>query len=220
MSLSCAGVARRLRRGGRVFAAAGILLATCLSVLADDPTIVKVEEDWELVVLIPEPERDSPQITTVISPWGSLSGLHAIFELNHSNYPDYCAGGMQLQVWYGTSLLTAKDAEVEGVLATENETITWTTSMRIDSGSLVFEVRNGNSNTWGAFGNTGYMKATLNTWWIDNLNYYSPSVTVANSGVLFGENRVTSLSLKRVRYYTSDGQVLESNEPIVVAGTQ
>jgi hypothetical protein len=45
-----------------------------------------------------------------------------------------------------------------------------------------------------------------------NLNAYSPDVSISNSGVSFAPNRVQSLTLNCVRYYTSDGQVFQDNQ--------
>ena len=53
----------------------------------------------------PSPATDSPQITIVFGPADPESQTHAVFELNHGTQPSYQAGGMQLQVWWGESLI-------------------------------------------------------------------------------------------------------------------
>jgi len=40
------------------------------------PQVVGVEEDWEVVLREPDPEKSSPQILTWISPTQSLEGQH------------------------------------------------------------------------------------------------------------------------------------------------
>jgi len=58
------------------------------SALAED-TIVRVEEDWELVVATPDAASDAPQVTCTISPTGNLDGIHAVLELNQQSLPAY-----------------------------------------------------------------------------------------------------------------------------------
>jgi hypothetical protein len=48
------------------------------------------------------------------------------------------------------------------------------------------------------------------------LNSYHPSVSVNNSGVSYGANLVTSLTLKKVRVQWSDGTWSESSSNISV----
>jgi hypothetical protein len=72
----------------------------------------------------------------------------------------------------------------------------------------VFEVSDGSSQTWGAFGGEGYLRAAVATDLTD-LGGYDPGVSVENSGVGFAGNRVASLVLKRVRLYTAVGLLAE-----------
>jgi hypothetical protein len=104
----------------------------------------------------------------------------------------------------------------QALLATPNETIKWTQVMRLEPGNnIVFEVTNGSSTTWGNFGDDGTLKITVVHPGV-NLDGYSAEVSVANSGVGFAANRVASLVLKRVRIYTSTGQMTEDTTPRVV----
>jgi hypothetical protein len=179
------------------------------------PTIVRVEEDWELVVGTPDPDTDAPQVTCAISPTGNLEGWHAALELNQQGLPVYAAGGLQLQVWEGDVAVSDRRFPNGAVLATPGEVIQWTQSMQLDGGNLTFEVITGSSTTWGAFGGQGYLKASLAST-LGNLNAYSPAVSAANSGVSYAANRVQSLVLKRVRYYTSTGEQIEDTTARVV----
>jgi hypothetical protein len=172
--------------------------------------IVKVEEDWELVVKEPDVSVCAPQITSVISPVGHLDGVYAAFELNYENTPEFVAGGMQVQVWNGeTPVVTRRSREGER-LGTNNETITWTQVMRLDNGSLSFWLKDGVSTTWGTFGGWNDTSVSVSTA-LTSLHTYNPLVSVEGSGVGFAGNRVTSLRLLRVRYHTSTGQVIEDN---------
>ena len=179
------------------------------------PTVVRVEEDWELVIGDPNQQTDAPQIVCVISPQGDVASIHAAFELNGRSLPSFEAGGMQLQVWDGNVALSDR-AHPNGLrMQQAGETVSWTQSMSLADGKLTFEIVNGTSSTWADFGGQGYLKAIVDTS-SDSLNGYSPEVSVNNSGVSYAGNRVQSLVLKGVRIYMSDGQVFEDNTERVV----
>ena len=115
------------------------------------PTLVRIEEDWELVVSSVVPNRSCPQICCVISPTGNLDGVYATVELNHHSLLTNESGGLQLQVWEGQARLGPVKAVSVGSLSSA-DTITWTTSMRVKDGALTFELLNGDSTSWGKFG--------------------------------------------------------------------
>lgn len=199
-------------RGVRTWRVRWLLALAVLGVASNiawgqTPTIVRVEEDWEMVVATPDMGSDSPQVTCVISPSGNVDSLYAAFELNHRSLPSYAPGGLQLQVWNGETALVAHSGPNGALLNTSGERVTWTQGMTVSGGSVVFEIRNGASSTWGTFGGWGYLQAVASAG-VSNLNGYQPDVSVKNSGVGFAGNRVQSLVLKQVRYFTSDGQRL------------
>lgn len=174
----------------------------------DSETIVRVEEDWELVVATPDTDSDGPQLACVISPVGDLNSVYATFELNHQSLPSYVPGGLQLQVWNGETPVNHHKYPTEAVLSNPGETVRWTQSVEVVEGGLTFEVTNGSSTTWGTFGGQGYLKATVSAS-LANLNGYSPAVSVENSGVSYAANRVESLTLRSVRVFTAAGEVQE-----------
>jgi hypothetical protein len=182
-----------------------LLCAACPAAQAE--TVVRIEQDWELVVGTPDPDTDSPQVVCVISPVGNVQSLYAAFELNQQSLPEFNAGGMQLQVWSGETTLVEKHAADGVLLEQEGETIDWTQSMELCDGVLAFEITNGASDTWGAFGG---LRATVNTTLAD-LNGYDPAVSVRNSGAGFASNRVGSLVIKRTRFITAGGQIIEDD---------
>ncbi len=178
-------------------------------------TVVRVEEDWELVVGTPDSETDAPQVSCAISPLGNLDSWHAALELNQQSLPTFTAGGVQLQVWQGEVPLSDRRFPNAAVLAHPGETVCWTQTMQLDEGNLTFEIINGTSTTWGNFGGQGYLKASVATT-LSSLGTYSPAVSVENSGVGYAANRVQSLVLKRVRYHMSTGDQIEDTTPRVV----
>lgn len=178
-------------------------------------TVTEVQEDWELIVGTPDPNSSGPQITCSIAPSAADDSLYAAFELNHRTLPQFARGGMQLQVWSGAYNLSNNPYPQNQIMGTVGETATWTISMKLSGGNIIFDVRNGNSTTWGNFGGQGYLRSSQ-ACDLANLNAYSADDTIDNSGVGFASNRVQSLTLKRVRYYLSNGDVVTDDSPRVV----
>jgi hypothetical protein len=187
------------------------------------PTIIRVEEDWEMVVGQPDSTTGSPQVLCVISPVDHVAALHGSLELNHHNTfesvdgtPTFEPGGMQFEVWDGETPMRERKFPVQAVLSTPGEVITWTQSMELSNNKLTFDITNGTSSTWGSFGAEGYLKPYPVSTNLTDLNGYSPDVSVQNSEVIYAANRVQSLVLKRVRVYTSTGEIIEDSTPRVV----
>ena len=178
-------------------------------------TVVRVEEDWELVIDTPDPNSDGPQLNCVLSAPAADDTLYAVFEINHRTLPEFVKGGMQLQVWSNSFNLAAEPGPREAPLAAVGETIRWTQAMELADGQITFEILNGASTTWGDFGGQGYLKSSQLTD-LANLNGYAPSDSVTNSGISYAANRVQSLVLKRVRYVASTGDTWEDSVPKTV----
>ncbi len=183
-----------------------------LPALASAPTaepVIRVEEDWELVVNEPNDGTQSPQFHTVMSPDGTVDGYFAQTLWNYRETPDFAAGGVQLQSYNGEELLRTRSVE-HRPLSTTAETITWTQSLETDGTTLTFSVANGVSTTWGEFGRDMNISSTAN---LPELNQYSADASAADSCVTYGANRVESLTLVRVRYYSADGLLAVDNTP-------
>jgi len=178
-------------------------------------SVTQIQEDWELVVDSPDPNSSGPQVTCSIAPHAADDSLYATFELNHRTLPEFERGGMQLQVWSSDYNLANNPYPQQQIMRTDDESVTWTMSMKLNGENLTFEVLNGNSATWGIFGGQGYLRSSQPCS-VENLNAYSPDDTIDNSGVGFASNRVHSLTLKQVRYYLSNGEVITDNSPRVV----
>ncbi|MFN0199654.1 MAG: hypothetical protein ACKVT0_23110 [Planctomycetaceae bacterium] len=178
------------------------------SVFADEPSIVRIEEDWVVEVSNPEEELSSPQIITSMSSTDELADVHAIFELNHRTLPEYAAGGMGLQLWSNDTNLENRWSPKTASLSFEDETIYYTMRMELQEGNIDFEVRNGYSTTWSSFGNYGYLKVGTTTTQT-SLSQYDPEVSVANSRIAFAKHRVQRFGILRVRYYTHDNQLVD-----------
>jgi hypothetical protein len=195
--------------------------AACCAILmlATTPTwgqtrVVAVEEHWEMVVAEADPAISAPQVTMVMSPNGSLAGDHFLFLLNHETAPDYHAGGMQVQHWYGDTMDDYDHSCEYGTLSYSAEVIRWVQRIATVGGALHFDIENGSSTTWGSFSG-GPVDLSVGSS-ITNLNQYSPAISLTESQVNHAENRVTSLTLKKIRWWTDDGQMHEQNAPIPI----
>jgi hypothetical protein len=196
----------------------GLLLVAPAVACADESPagqVVAVEEDWELIIKEPDQETQAPQVSCVMAPTSDDSGVFAAFNLNHKSFPQYDAGGLHLQLWNNQVALASATFPSDALLGTVNEAIRWTMQMRLENGQLIFEVVSGSSDTWGTFGGTGVLNVSVASE-LGNLDQYQPEYSVANSGVGYAGNRVTSLKLKAVRKLLESGQVLQDNNPRVV----
>ena len=165
-------------------------------------TINYVEEDWQLVVATTDQTGVGPQITTCMSPTSDPSQPFVAFDMNYREYPSFSPGGMQIQVWSGNSV-TATSTQGSSQLANNNETITWTQCLGLASGQATYGVSNGQSTSFGKFGQgNGLLDVTLSTS-ATSLASYSPTYSVKNSGVSWESNLVTSMTLVQVRYYSN-----------------
>lgn len=181
--------------------------------VASDYEVVVVEETWAVHVVAPESSNNAPQLSTTMGPRDSTDGLHFLFTLNYLSEPSYAPGGMQLQVWNGEQLQSQKTGPLSGVMAEGEETVRWTQRMSVHNGTLVMEVVDGTSQSWGNFGGQGYLRVTA-PWASPHLNDYRPRLSLTESGVGYGGNRVESFVLERVHWTLADGRSYEYLAPI------
>lgn len=188
-----------------LFTAATLLSLATSTASAEEP-IVMIQEDWKVELNMPDPDDQSPQIITTVSPNGSTDGVHAVFEINHATMPEYDSGGMQLQAWWGESVLNWDNSRRTSLLQRSDETITFTVSMALYDGYLKVQILNGQSQTWGTFGSSGYFYVWIPTG-MNNLNSYDPNTSIAKSRVGFASHRVKKFARLAVRKYSADGLV-------------
>jgi len=199
-----------LRFTGGVFAA--IFLASSVTRAQD---VVHVEEDWELVVGDPDANTAGPQIICTMSPLADIGGTYFTFEVNHQSVPYWAPGGLTIHQWSGESLAQSMNRTDRSVMRSSNETVTWTQSLDVQGGTLTFQVKSGQSSTWGTFGRSNHFRIQTSSG-VGNLNSYTPDVSSARSGVAFASNRVKSLKILRVRGTLSDGTTATDNTVRVV----
>jgi len=214
---------RRNRRG--LLGAGGAALALVLIAATTGAGPVtgtapdRIEEDWELVVGEPSPVEVGPQVSACMAATTDVGASYAVFNLNYRDYPTFAAGGLQAQVWNGSQRTVNTSAQGGSVLSTAGETITWTQSMGIWNGVMTFRVKNGTSTTWGGFGYENDLAVAYSSS-LPDLSGYRPEWSVAKSGVTWQANRVQSLRLVRVRYYSGSTLLSTDETPRSVALTQ
>jgi hypothetical protein len=177
--------------------------------------IIKVEEDWEVVLGVPDQLVCGPQIITAMSPYNDIERTYFTLEINHRSIPYWTPGGISMHQWDGEFRVQSYDRADRTVMSTDNEVVRWTQRMYLESNRLVFEVVNGTSSTWGPFGISGLFKVKAN-WNKTHINEYTPAVSVAESAVTYAGNRVHSMKIKEIRLFLNDGEMLTDNTEQVV----
>jgi hypothetical protein len=202
----------------RPFSVMALLVSAVLAfpatdILADTPPPLadRVEEDWELVIETPDVNKVGPQITTTMDPSGDSSSPYVAFDLNYREYPNYQAGGLQIQVWKDKDVIAEPSSQGSALFSTSGETVTWTQRMSIDqSGTVTYHIFNGQSTTWGQFGQgNGLLDVSFATS-LSSLTGYSPTQSASKSAVTWQSNHVTRMTLLQVRYY-ANGQLISTD---------
>lgn len=166
----------------------------------DNSSVVRVEEDWRLVVNEVNSDTASPQVSTQMAR-APYAARFCNFHLNSRDVPSFQEGGLQLQVWLGNDNLAAVNSASTSVMSTSNEEITWTQYLRRINGRIRFGIAAAASTTWGDFSGAEAIIPSGST----SLDDYDPDYSARNSGITYGANRVTVLELLRVRVYYSNG---------------
>lgn len=192
-----------------------LLITALLGAGASAYDVVRVEEDWELVVGEPDANSSGPQIACTMSPVANIEGTHFTLEINHRSMPWWCPGGISIHHWTGESREQSFDRADRTIMQTQDEVVRWTQALYVDDGKLHFQVKNGTSTTWGPFGYSSIFKLQSN-WQSNSINGYTPEVSASLSGVAYASNRVKLLRLVRVRATLANGSVVTDNTGRIV----
>lgn len=197
----------------RVLMGMALLIVLRGACLAGDTTVVRVEEDWEVLIGTPDPFLDMPQIVTVFGPADPETGVHAVFELNHGTLPEFGEGGMQLQYWSAETLKGYRRQKAPTEFSTANETVTYTTVTEIENGNLTLSVANGKSRTFGDFGDESSLRIQVKTD-IANLNGMGLENSIRHSKVTYGANHVQKFQRTRVRMLNAADEVVATDTQV------
>ena len=181
LSGKCRGLLRH-RTIAALAAVAFMVAGTSVYSYDATPDVLRVEEDWELILDEPSNSLAAP--------------------------PSFYSGGLQLQSWSDDLFLYSKNFR-EGEFSTTGETISWTQSLKVNNNILTLRIKDGQSDTWGSFGGTQMQLSELIL--VNNLNNYSPETSVENSAVTYGAYRVVKLRIKEVRYYDADNNLISTD---------
>ena len=192
--------------------AACLVFGGALSASAQSPKIVQIEEHWELAVGEPDVQLSAPQATMIMSPHDNLEGQYFLFTINHRSVPSYEPGGMQVQLWNGNEAVDAESYSV-GTLDHASDLIQWVQRLKVENGTLSFEVVDGTSDSWGGFGGDGSLAFSTPTS-LEDLSGYRPAISLGESQVGYAGNRVQRLLLKKLVWLTDDGESHELHAPI------
>jgi hypothetical protein len=218
-------VSRGIARAGSACSLLGLVIsglyitAPSGSQASTTTDVVRIEEDWELVLNEPSDLITAPQFHTVMSPFPHLDSLFAQLTWNYRELPDFQAGGLQMQGWNGDALHIQKSFGSNRMSETA-ETVTWTQRLETDGTKVTITIKDGQSATWGSFGYPANNMQLQGAIALANLNTYSSSTSVANSHVTYGANRVERLSLRAVRRYGPSGLIATDSIPHIVAEMQ
>lgn len=183
-----------------------VILVIGVPLAADaPPDVMRVEEDWEVVLNEPSEDIDAPQFHTIIGPHSNPDSLYLQVCWNYRDQPTFAAGGMQMVAWFVDSCVGRKTCRANR-LSTVAETITWTSAMATNGSVLSFEIVNGLSTSWGTFG--GSESSLSGDVQLANLNGYSTGFSVDNSWISYGANRVNMLKITEVRRYDREGRLI------------
>lgn len=173
---------------------------------AEDRSIYRIEEDWELRINDPDPANFSPQLTLFVSPSVDTEADYFQLQLNYSADSDFSGGGFDVAAVRNAEVADEVRSLTSQALSQSNDEIHWTNVMVILEEKLLFAVKDGSSLTWGNFGGPEYLVEIPGATYSD-LAEYHPQQTLDTVDIGFGANRIDSLTLTRVRVYYTDGKV-------------
>jgi hypothetical protein len=168
--------------------------------------VITVREHWALHLNEPDNGLESPQFHTVMSPVGNTDGQSFQVTWNYRDYPDFASGGAQLTAWSGEDLQRTRVIREEPLSASA-ETVRWVQEIEVKENALSFAITYGASTTWGSFASSKEQVSTS----LNDLSGYSPEVSVNNSCITYGDNRVEALVLWRVDYVDALGNIVATD---------
>ena len=189
----------------------GISLFSCLStslspLAAEDPpiTIARIEEDWEMKLLEPDPASSSPQVTFFTRPSEHDPNRYFQTQMNYATDEEFSGGGFHVASVIDDSYFDEARSSTRRGLTSSNDTIVWTTVMAKQNDEIVFAIKNGHCSDWGDFGGVDFL-VSMPAASTENLNNYRPEQSLETVDIGFGGNRVESIMLKTIRVYYSHG---------------
>ena len=170
----------------------------------------RVEEDWELVLNTPDISFPAPQIVVTMKP-GTTSSKTAHFLINHHDTPAFQAGGGQIQLW-DNGVLRSYKSFAGPTLLIEGERVTWTQYIERSGGKFHFGLSAVSGEAWGTntASDLGGPVAFSDSKTIIDL--YDSNISRTGAVITFGDERVYSLKLLKVRKFESSSDLIPDEE--------
>ncbi len=182
-----------------------ILLLTSPTYLPGEDSIVRIEEDWEMLVNAPDSRFDSPQASTTLSPGGRNGGLSFLVNINHGATPEFSPGGLQLTTIHGGAPTISKRLLKGQQLKKDGEILKWTLVVQRAESGLYVGLLNGNSETWGKFGGaTSFLHIPYEQAGITSLEDYAAEDSTKKASIHVQSRHTSRLRLRRVRLYQGE----------------
>lgn len=165
--------------------------------------VVRIEEDWELVITDQDPFGEPPHILTVFGPADPTWGAHARFELRPGAMPAVVDDSTDHHCWW-------EDAPGRNAPVGE-ERISFTTSISIQGSDLEMAVIRGNSSGGRSIVDAGRLSIAVNT---DrtNLNSHHGDDSLVHTCVAAGQQCVRHFARTSLRRYTTEGLMFVDHE--------
>ncbi len=181
----------------------------------NDP-LVGISTSWKIRLNTPNDKGSLPQMIAVLLPNGTLYDNYMILELNHTSFPTYSAGGMQLQIWNYDKELTWSDPYSPGSRCrTTDEEISFMIDAEIvqdtnspTGRSVVFTVREFRSTTWGEYDTLPSYRIPTK---LQSFDGFSPAECVSESGVNVGGTEVEYMKIDSIKYRFASGETRDDS---------
>ncbi|MFG0331885.1 MAG: hypothetical protein ACF8TS_00860 [Maioricimonas sp. JB049] len=160
--------------------------------------IVRIEEDWELLVTGNEPCGEPPRILTVFGPADPTWGAHAQFELRPGITPGVVDDSTERQCWW-------YDLPGRGAPAGE-ERISFTTLMSVQGSDLEMAVIREEASGGRLVVDSSRLSIAVNTS-RTSLNSHHPDDSLVHTRVAAGKQCVRHFARTSFRRYSAEGLV-------------
>ncbi|MFG0263427.1 MAG: hypothetical protein ACF788_13630 [Novipirellula sp. JB048] len=173
---------------------------------AEEATILKIEEDWEMSVNEPNPASHAPQVTFFTTPTEDPDRYFQV-QFNHAVDTHFSGGGFNVAAVEHERVVDSARSETRAALVVDGGRIRWTHVLADAQGELLFAIKEGHAEEWGEFGGRELL-VRLSSDAAVGLSQYHPQKSLDGVDIGLGANRVASITLLEVRVFYDDGRVV------------
>jgi hypothetical protein len=173
--------------------------------------VVRVEEHWKVRVSFPDPAKDLPQFSFVLTPTRDFNGPHMVVALNHHTEPQFAPGGVQLQSYDGPQLISVHSKLHGKRLWQTDDDIEVRMAIEVVDGALKYEVFKLKGKSWGDNKDSQWLFVSQPTS-LPHLDNYDAALTHTWTGAGAGVHCLEKAEVTKVRYTFSDGKDIDVDE--------